>query len=95
MCMRLQTGGDNDTAENPDDFLLSYNVNGIRMSEAAFRQLGQEISSGAVPHARCRSSGAAKNSGCMPRWFHWAEIFFARSWCAPAGWRKLMRANSA
>lgn len=40
----LQTGSDKDTAENPDDFLLSYNVNGIRMSEAAFRQLGQEIS---------------------------------------------------
>ena len=40
----LQTASDNDTAENPDDFFLSYNVNGIRMSEAAFRQLGQEIS---------------------------------------------------
>ena len=40
----LQTGSDSDTAENPDDFLLSYNVNGIRISEAAFRQLEQEIS---------------------------------------------------
>jgi len=40
----LQSGGDTETAENPDDFLMSYNVNGIRMSEAAFRQLGQEIS---------------------------------------------------
>jgi hypothetical protein len=40
----LQTSGDRETAENPDDFLLSYNVNGIRMSEAAFRQLRQEIS---------------------------------------------------
>ena len=40
----LQTASDHDTAESPDDFLLSYNVNGIRMSEAAFRQLRQEIS---------------------------------------------------
>jgi hypothetical protein len=40
----LQTGADKDAAENPDDYFLSYNVNGIRMSEAAFRQLEQEIS---------------------------------------------------
>jgi class 3 adenylate cyclase len=40
----LQSGGDAESAENPDDFMMSYNVNGIRMSEAAFRQLGQEIS---------------------------------------------------
>ncbi len=39
----LQTASDKDTAENPDDFLLSYNVNGIRMSEAAFRQLGRRF----------------------------------------------------
>lgn len=40
----LQTGADKEAAENPDDYFLSYNVNGIRMSEAAFRQLEQEIS---------------------------------------------------
>ncbi len=44
MCMLCKPASDKETAENPDDFLLSYNVNGIRMSEAAFRQLGQEIS---------------------------------------------------
>ncbi len=40
----VQTASDSDALESPDDAFLSYNVNGIRMSEAAFRQLGQEIS---------------------------------------------------
>ncbi len=33
-----------DEAENPEDSMLSYNLGGIRMNEAAFRKLEQEIS---------------------------------------------------
>jgi len=40
----FQTISDGDAAESPDDFIMKYNLNGIRMSEAAFRRLQQEIS---------------------------------------------------
>jgi hypothetical protein len=40
----FQPVSDADAAENVDDFILPYNVNGIRISEAAFRRLQQEIS---------------------------------------------------
>ena len=33
-----------DDAENPEDSIVSYNLGGIRMNEAAFRKLEQEIS---------------------------------------------------
>jgi len=33
-----------DAAENPEDSVISYNLGGIRMNEAAFRKLEQEIS---------------------------------------------------
>jgi class 3 adenylate cyclase len=33
-----------DEAENPEDSIVSYNLGGIRMNEAAFRKLEQEIS---------------------------------------------------
>jgi class 3 adenylate cyclase len=39
----IQTG-DADQGESPDDFLMSYNLNGIRISEMAFQRLKQEIS---------------------------------------------------
>lgn len=40
----IQAVGDADAAESPDDFLMAYNLNGIRISEAAFQKLKQEIS---------------------------------------------------
>ncbi len=40
----FQTGGDAQTGESPDEFIMNYNVSGIRMNEAAFRRLEQEIS---------------------------------------------------
>ncbi len=40
----FQTATDVGIEDSPEDFLLKYNVNGIRMSEAAFRKLQQEIS---------------------------------------------------
>jgi metal-responsive CopG/Arc/MetJ family transcriptional regulator len=40
----FQTLGDADAAETPDDSVMNYNVNGIRMNEAAFRRLEHEIS---------------------------------------------------
>jgi len=40
----FQSGSDGDLADSPDDFLLRYNLNGIRMSEAAFARLKEEIS---------------------------------------------------
>jgi hypothetical protein len=40
----FQSGSDGDLADNPDDFLLRYNLNGIRISEAAFARLKEEIS---------------------------------------------------
>jgi len=40
----FQTVSDADTAEGPEDFIMKYNLNGIRISEAAFQRLQQEIS---------------------------------------------------
>jgi class 3 adenylate cyclase len=40
----FQTLAEADADENPDDFLLPYNVGGIRMNEAAFQKLQLEIS---------------------------------------------------
>lgn len=40
----FQTISDGDAAESPDDFMMRYNLNGIRMSEVAFARLEQEIS---------------------------------------------------
>ena len=40
----FQTASDAEADENPDEFVLNYNLNGIRMSAAAFRRLEQEIS---------------------------------------------------
>ena len=40
----FQTIGDADAMESPDDFMMKYNLNGIRMSEPAFQKLQQEIS---------------------------------------------------
>jgi hypothetical protein len=40
----FQTVNDADVGESPDDFILKYNLNGIRISEAAFQRLRQEIS---------------------------------------------------
>jgi class 3 adenylate cyclase len=40
----FQTLTDADAAVSPDDFILKYNLNGIRISQAAFLRLQQEIS---------------------------------------------------
>jgi class 3 adenylate cyclase len=40
----FQTASDEGIEDSPEDFLLKYNVSGIRMSEAAFHKLQQEIS---------------------------------------------------
>jgi hypothetical protein len=40
----IQTVSDADAAESAEDFIMSYNLNGIRISEAAFQRLKQEIS---------------------------------------------------
>lgn len=40
----FQSASDAEMEDSPEDFILKYNVNGIRMSEAAFRKLEQEIS---------------------------------------------------
>jgi class 3 adenylate cyclase len=40
----FQTVKDADAGEGPEDFILKYNLNGIRLSEAAFQRLQQEIS---------------------------------------------------
>src|SRR5271165_2306551 len=40
----FQTVSDADVEDSPDDFILKYNLNGIRISEAAFKRLKQEIS---------------------------------------------------
>jgi len=40
----FQTVPDADIEDSPDDFILKYNLNGIRISEAAFQRLKQEIS---------------------------------------------------
>jgi len=40
----FQSVSDTEMEDSPEDFILKYNVNGIRMSEAAFHKLEQEIS---------------------------------------------------
>ncbi len=40
----FQTVSDADVEDSPDDFILKYNLSGIRISEAAFQRLKQEIS---------------------------------------------------
>jgi len=40
----FQAVGDAEAAENPDDYNLHYNLNGIRVNEAAFQRLRREIS---------------------------------------------------
>jgi hypothetical protein len=40
----FQTVSDSDVEDSPDDFILKYNLNGIRISETAFQRLKQEIS---------------------------------------------------
>jgi hypothetical protein len=40
----FQTVKDADAGESPEDFILKYNLNGIRLSEAAFQRLQLEIS---------------------------------------------------
>jgi len=39
----FQTAGATEASESPDDFIMNYNLNGIRMNEAAFRKLQQEV----------------------------------------------------
>jgi hypothetical protein len=40
----LQTVEDKDTSDNPDEFLVRYNIGGILISGPAFQKLAQEIS---------------------------------------------------
>jgi hypothetical protein len=40
----LQTVQDKDLTENPDEFLVRYNINGVLISKPAFEKLSQEIS---------------------------------------------------
>ncbi|MGH9513914.1 MAG: hypothetical protein ACRD2U_17445 [Terriglobales bacterium] len=40
----FQTAGEREEGDNPDDYVLKYNLGGIRLSEAAFKKLGREIS---------------------------------------------------
>jgi class 3 adenylate cyclase len=40
----FQTVSDTDALESPEDFIMKYNLSGIRMSAAAFQKLQQEIS---------------------------------------------------
>ncbi len=39
----FQTVGDAEMGESADDFIMKYNLNGVRISEAAFRRLQDEI----------------------------------------------------
>jgi class 3 adenylate cyclase len=39
----FQTVGDAEAGESADDFIMKYNLNGVRMSEPAFRRLQEEI----------------------------------------------------
>ena len=39
----FQTAGSAEAAETPDEFILSYNLGGIRMNEGAFQKLCQEV----------------------------------------------------
>ena len=55
---------------NPEDSVLSYNLGGIRMNEAAFRKLEQEISlvplAVKLPSASCDKGEYRLSSGTVP-----------------------------
>ena len=78
--------------ENPEDSILSYNLGGIRMNEAAFRKLEQEIS--LVPLAvklpPSIASSIKENTGCSAGPCRWTATSSARSWCAKAACRGSM-----
>jgi len=40
----FQAVSDKEAAESPEDYMMHYNLNGIRMNEAAFQRLKREIS---------------------------------------------------
>ena len=88
----FQTVKDADAGESPEDFILKYNLNGIRLSEAAFQRLQQEISLEPC-HWSCPNCGAAKSSSCTAAWCRWATRFSRKSWSAPAGLRKSIPTN--
>ena len=54
----FQGGADGEAQQNPDDFLMNYNLGGIRMNEAAFKRLGQEIKLDACPISMPRLWGS-------------------------------------
>ena len=39
----FQTAGEPEASASPDDFIANYNLGGIRMNEAAFKKLQQEV----------------------------------------------------
>jgi class 3 adenylate cyclase len=65
----FQTVKDADAGESPEDFVLKYNLNGIRISEAAFQRLQQEISLEPCPMDLPRMWGSEAfqlHSGLVP-----------------------------
>ena len=41
--VRVSTTGSAEATETPDEFILNYNLGGIRMNEGAFQKLCQEV----------------------------------------------------
>ena len=90
----FQTVKDADAGESPEDFILKYNLNGIRMSEAAFQRLQQEISLEPCATGSAQIVGQRRLSSCTAAWCRSATRFSRRSWSAPARFLKLIRTNS-
>ena len=90
----FQTVKDADAGESPEDFILKYNLNGIRLSEAAFQRLQQEISLEPCQLGPAQIVGQRRISSCTADWCRSATRFSRRYWCAPAGSLKLIPTNS-
>jgi class 3 adenylate cyclase len=82
----FQTVKDADAGESPEDFILKYNLNGIRLSEAAFQRLQQEISLEACPLELPRLWGSEDfqlQSGLVPVGNEIFKKILVRSSCIP------------
>ena len=82
----FQTVKDADAGESPEDFILKYNLNGIRLSEAAFQRLQQEISLQPCPLDVPRLWGSEAftlQSGLVPVGNEIFKKILVRSSCIP------------
>ena len=87
--MSFQAVSDKEAAESPEDYIMHYNLNGIRMNEAAFQRL-KARDRWNLPRSNFLNCGEAKGFRLFTGLVPWATISSARLWCGPAASRILI-----